>query len=58
VRDKLLELYTINIRLVQGGGGGFEITHNSKALFSISFSGRFPTNQDLGDLNIVADSDI
>jgi predicted Rdx family selenoprotein len=58
VREKLLELYTINIQLIEGRGGVFEITHNTKILFSKSVLGRFPTNQDLEKLNIVADFDI
>ena len=58
MRNKLIELYTVNIRLVEGGGGVLEITHNTKTLFSKNALGRFPTNQDLEELNIVADSDI
>jgi hypothetical protein len=58
VRNKLIELYTVNIRLVEGGMDVFEITYNTKTLFSKNALGRFPTNQDLEELNIVADSDI
>jgi hypothetical protein len=58
VRNKLIELYTVNIRLVEGGGDVFEITYNTKTLFSENALGRFPTNQDLEELNIVADFDI
>ena len=58
MRNKLIELYTVNIRLVEGGMDVFEITYNTKTLFSENALGRFPTNQDLEELNIVADSDI
>ena len=58
MRNKLIELYTVNIRLVEGGMDVFEITYNTKTLFSENALGRFPTNQDLEELNIVADFDI
>ena len=58
MRNKLIELYTVSIRLVEGGGGVFEINHNTKTLFFKNALGRFPTNQDLEKLNIVDDFDI
>ena len=57
VRDKLLELYTANVQLVEGGAGIFEITHKAKVLFSKKIVGRFPTDEDLQKLGLGIDFD-
>jgi len=57
MRNKLIELYTVNIRLVEGGMDVFEITYNTKTLFSENALGRFPTCKDIEKLNLVGDFD-
>ena len=57
MRDKLYELYKVNVQLVDGGGGVFEITYKTKTLFSENVLGRFPTYKDLEKLNLVGDFD-
>jgi hypothetical protein len=54
VRDKLKEMYPMDVFLVEGGGGIFEITQNASVMFSKRDFGRFPTNEDLAKLNLVA----
>ena len=55
MRDKLLELYSANVRVVEGEGGIFEITQKTKVLFSKKVMGRFPTEEDLQKLELVID---
>jgi hypothetical protein len=57
VRDRLQELYTVDVQLVEGGGGIFEISHNTRILFSKNILGYFPTDEDLVGLNLVGDFD-
>jgi predicted Rdx family selenoprotein len=47
VRDQLLKLYSAKVELLEGSGGVFEITQQTKILFSKVILGRFPTNEDL-----------
>ena len=54
MRKKLLRMYSVNVHLVEGGGGVFEITHNTIVIFSKNDLGRFPTDNDLTKLNLVA----
>ena len=55
MRDKLLELYSANVQVVEGGGGIFEITQKTKVIFSKKVIGRFPTDEDLQNLELVID---
>ena len=57
MRDKLKEMYSMDVFLVEGGGGVFEITQNAGVVFSKRDFGRFPTNEDLAKLNLVAGVD-
>ena len=57
MRDKLLELYSIDVQIIEGGGGIFEVSHMNRILFSKKISGHFPTNQDLQQLDLVAKFD-
>ena len=57
MRDKLHELYMLNVQFVEGGGGVFEITYKTKTLFFKNVLGRFPTYKDLEKLNLVGDFD-
>ena len=54
MREKLEEMYSVNVHLVEGDGGVFEITHNSTVIFSKDDLRRFPTDDDLAKLNLVA----
>ena len=54
MREKLKEMYSVNVHLVEGDGGVFEITHNTTLIFSKDDLGRFPTDDDLAKLNLVA----
>ena len=54
MREKLKEMYSVNVHLVKGGGGVFEITHNTTVIFSKNDLRRFPTDNDLAKLNLVA----
>lgn len=40
----------INVKLVEGKGGIFEITCDARVLFSKAIMNRFPTNEDLHEL--------
>ena len=52
MRDKLIEIYDVNVQLIKGAGGIFEIKNDSNVLFSKHRFGRFPVNKDLEELNL------
>ena len=51
VRLELIDLIRgVNVKLIEGKGGIFEITCDSRVLFSKTIMNRFPTNEDLHEL--------
>ena len=56
MRDQLLELFVgIDVNLIEGRGGIFEITSEDRVLFSKNLLGRFPSKEDLQQLKINLD---
>jgi selT/selW/selH-like putative selenoprotein len=51
----LQELYQVEVEFLAGSGGVFELTKGGQLLFSKKALGRFPTDEELQDLNLVQD---
>jgi selT/selW/selH-like putative selenoprotein len=47
VRSLLLEYQKIEVILIEGDGGVFEISKSDKTVFSKKLSGRFPTETEV-----------
>ena len=50
-------MYPVDVHLVEGEGGIFEISQNARVVFSKMDLGRFPTNEDLAKLKLIAVTD-
>jgi predicted Rdx family selenoprotein len=48
----LQELHDAEIEFLDGSGGVFELTQGGQVLFSKKALGRFPTDEELQDLNL------
>ena len=55
MRDRLSELHQVDIDLVAGGGGVFEISQGDRLLFSKRAERRFPSDEELQALDITKD---
>ncbi len=50
VRDRLTVESGNTVKLIEGGGGVFEITRNNELVFSKKQLGRFPTDNEVDQL--------
>ena len=50
MRDRLIELFSASVELIEGSNGVFEIAQETIILFTKETSGSFPTENDLKTL--------